>query len=542
MNFSHHRVPVFLLIVLFFSGCKEQGPRIDSVYPPIGRMGDVLTIRGEYFGDTQEESYVTVAGITPTLSSYITWQDNFISFTIPEFGESGLVYVYRENNKSNAALFSNVETIPLPVTGIDAEIEPRISSIVPKSAAVGSVITIRGNNFGASREGSAVFFAWSAEKSSAAPAELSGFLAVPVFENDFGYEVWGEREIRLRVPDGAVGGNIEVRTSRGSSRPEYFEVAEKPGSKVYRDKRSYVVSYAVNIRVAEASAPNALYIALPRPVNSASQRLGEQLSKKTDPFIENYRGVSLYKLNDLRSNTGTEIAVSYPVEVYTVETDVRASRIRSGHSSVLETAYTQQSPLVPSDDSLIKRQAASIVGREQNPYQKARLIYNWLLKEVAIRAESRKGSIPEALVQKQADPYQAALLFCALSRASGVAALPLAGVLVDRSTATQQHYWAEFWIEGFGWVPVDPALGAGAAPSSFNIHPNAAEYYFGSLDNQRIVFSRGETTLSQMESRSRVAAHDRSYALQNLWEEAVGEIVSYSSLWGGIMIDGVYVQ
>jgi hypothetical protein len=403
------------------------------------------------------------------------------------------------------------------------------------------VITIRGNNFGASREGSAVFFAWNTEQAPAAPAELSGLLSIPVFENNFGYEVWGEREIRLRVPDGAASGNLEIRTARGNSRPLYFEVAEKPGSKVYRDKRSYIVSYAVNIRVADASTPNALYVALPRPVNSASQHLGEQLSRETEPFIENYRGVSLYKLNDLLPNTGTEIAVSYLVEVYAVETTVNVSRIRAdGRSSALETAYTQQSPLVPSEDPLVKRQAAAIVGREQNPYQKARLIYNWLLKEGGITAETRQASVPEAMVQKQADPYQAALLFCALARAAGVAALPQAGVLVDRSTTTRPHYWAEFWIEGFGWIPVDPAMGAGAV--SLNPRPDAAEYYFGNMDNQRVSFSRGETTFSQMESRGRIAAHGRGYALQNLWEEAVGELVSYSSLWGDILIDGVYVQ
>jgi transglutaminase-like putative cysteine protease len=542
MNLPRYGAVLLLPAALLFSGCKEKEPRIDSIYPSIGRMGEVLTIWGENFGNEQDESYVTVGGIAPTLSSYITWQDNFISFTTPEFGESGLVYVHRGNKKSNAALFSSEETIPAPVTGVEAETVPQISSMEPKSAAIGSLVTIRGYNFGAFREGSAVFFAWGAERSPAAPAELSGPLSVPVFESDFGYEVWGERELRVRVPDGAVSGNPEIITARGSSRGEYFEVAEKPGSKSYRDKRSYIINYGVDIRVADASAPNTLYIALPRPAVSASQRLGEQISGKTDPFIENYRGVSLYKLNELASNTGTNIAVSYLVEVYAVETEVNVPRIRLGRPSVLETAYTQSSPLVPSGDPLITRQAAAIVGREQNPYRKARLIYNWLLEEGNIQAENRREDVLTALVQKRTDPYQAALLFCALARAARVAAQPQAGVLVDRSRVTTPHYWAEFWIEGFGWIPVDPALGAGAAPPAFNLRPDAAAYYFGNLDSQRICFSRGETTLSQMESRGRVTTRDRSYALQNLWEEAAGEIVSYSSLWGDIMIDGVYVQ
>ncbi|MDR1412117.1 MAG: IPT/TIG domain-containing protein [Spirochaetaceae bacterium] len=542
MIFPRHGILFLLFAALFFSGCEEEAPRIDSVYPPIGRMGKVLTIRGEHFGDEQDESYVTVAGIAPTSSSYILWQDDAISFTVPEFGESGLVYVHRGNRKSNAALFANEDAVPVPVTGPQAETGPRIVSIEPRSAAIGSAVTIRGNNFGAFREGGAVFFAWAAEQSPSAPAELSGPLSVPVSESDLGYEAWGERELRVRVPDGAVSGNLEVRTGRGSSQGEYFEVTEKPGSKVYRDKRSYAISYAADIRVTDASAPNTLYIVMPRPVSSASQRLGELISRKNDPFIENYRGVSLYKLNDLASNTGAEIAVSYLVEVYAVETSVNASRIRSGRASALETAYTRHSPLVPSDNPLITRQASAIIGREQNPYQKARLIYNWLLKETDIRTESRQDDVLTALVQKQADPYHAALLFCALSRAAGVAALPQAGVLVDSSRATIPHYWAEFWIEGFGWIPADPALGAGAAPAAFNLRPDAASYYFGSLDNQRICFSRGETTLPQMESQGRVTARSRGYALQNIWEEAAGGLISYSSLWGDITINGVYVQ
>jgi hypothetical protein len=85
-------------------------------------------------------------------------------------------------------------------------------------------------------------------------------------------------------------------------------------------------------------------------------------------------------------------------------------------------------------------------------------------------------------------------------------------------------------------------LGAGKAPSSFTLRPDQEAYYFGSLDNQRITFSRGQIPLSQMEIRGRVTQRDREYALQNLWEEAVGGLESYSSLWSDVTIDGVYLQ
>jgi transglutaminase-like putative cysteine protease len=105
-----------------------------------------------------------------------------------------------------------------------------------------------------------------------------------------------------------------------------------------------------------------------------------------------------------------------------------------------------------------------------------------------------------------------------------------------------KHYWAEFWLDGFGWIPIDPNLGAGAAPEDFNLREDHARYYFGSLDNQRVAFSRGERFLSQMAPRGRTTLRVREYSLQNLWEEAVGGLDSYSSFWSDVTITGVNAQ
>ncbi|GHU98080.1 hypothetical protein FACS189483_05630 [Spirochaetia bacterium] len=534
---------ISVLLLVLCVGCEKQEPVITSIYPRIGQMGEVVTIRGENFGDERDEtSYVTIAGIAPTSSAYIDWRDGYIALRVPEFGESGLVYVYREGAKSNAAIFSNQAGIPKPMPGDDVGVGPRITAVTPRSGPIGSVVTIQGHNFGASREGSSVLFTWDAEASAAAPAELSGPTQVEVFDSDFGYEFWSEREIRVRVPDGAISGVLEVQTGRGSSRPEFFEVAEKPGTKMYRDKRRYAITYSVDIMAQEASGSNSLYLWVPRPVSSASQRKVELLSRRTDPFVEDYRGAILYRLNDLRPGTRTGLALSYLVEVYTVETTVRPQQIRSSRGSPLETAYTLPSPRVPSDDGRIKAKAAEIVGREQNPYLKAQRIYQWLLREGGIQLEEVSGGAIEALERQETDAYGAALLFCALARASGIPALPVAGVLVDRFPATGRHFWAEFWIEGFGWIPVDPALGAGAASTAFSLHADNAAFYFGNLDNQRITFSRGETTRSPMDPRGRVSTRERDFAMQTLWEEAVGGLESYSSLWSDVTINGVYAQ
>ncbi|MDR3333857.1 MAG: IPT/TIG domain-containing protein [Treponema sp.] len=545
------KLRVFLIglsMGVVFSACEEETPLIVSIDPRVGTMGEVLTIRGHNFGNERDESYITIAGTPPTFSSYIQWTDESISLTIPEFGASGLVYVHRGDKKSNPAIFSNQATMPEPVSAADVGSGPRISSVEPGSGSIGSLVTIMGNGFGSSREGSGVFFSWDTAALTLMPVEATKSEQVEVFETEFGYELWSEREIRVRVPDGAASGDLEVRTSGGTSRPAMFTVTGKPGTKTFKDKRTYTISYTVNIQVQVATLPNTLYLWVPHPVTSGAQRNIELMSRNREPFVEHYRGATLFQFHDLGAKSGVGINLSYRVDVYTIETTLRSASIRQISGSPIPAVYSLPSVLIPSDNPLVVTQTNAIIGRESNPYEKARKLYEWLIQEGGIQVRPLNNGVVEALEEKRGDPYSAALLFCAMARAARVPAIPVAGVLIDRSRSTSRHYWAEFWIDGFGWIPVDPALGAGAAPADFNLRGGtgadheAAAYYFGNLDNQRIAFSRGQGIFSQMDPRGRLAVRNREYALQNLWEEAVGGLESYSSLWSDMTITGMYVQ
>ncbi|MDR0718348.1 MAG: IPT/TIG domain-containing protein [Treponema sp.] len=532
------------MITLFFvCSCKENLPIISSIEPHIGSPGELLTITGENFGEERDESsYVTIAGAAPTSSSYVSWKNSLIQVRIPEFAEAGLVYIHRGGKKSNPVLFSYRSAMPEPVRGEEFGSLPRIQTVEPASAPIGALVTIHGANFGASRENSGVFFAWNAETRTSSETEAKAPEAVEAFDTEFAYELWSEREIRVRVPDGAVSGNLEVRTPRGNSRPAFFEISGKPGTKIYKDKRSYTFSYSVDVMVERAVRPNGLYLWLPKPVSSASQRNINVLNRSSEPFIENYRGSSLYQLMNLDPGTKEQINLSYVAEVYAVESGIRYQNIRQDGTSPIKMVYTQSAPMIPSDDPDIAAQAGAIVGRERNPYIKAQKIFQWILKEKDLQAAPLPGGALEGLKETGADSYRASLLFCALARAADVPAIPAAGVLVDRNQRAVRHYWAEFWIDSFGWIPVDPALSAGAAPDGFLLREDHGTFYFGSLDNQRITFSRGQSAISQMDARGRITARSRDYSLQNLWEEATGGLESYSSLWSDVTITGLYIQ
>jgi len=533
----------FLFVMGLLTGCRESLPKIAVLDPQIGLAGDLLTIRGSNFGTDRNESYVTIAGTPPTTSSYISWKDDEIRVKVPEFGNAGLVYVHRGTKSSNPLLFANRATMPVPVQGSEPDSAPQISSIDPLSGVIGTLITIQGSNFGSSRENSGVFFSWDAESSPAAPAGINPPDYVEASDTEYGYELWSEREIRLRIPDGAISGNVEVRTPKGNSRPVYLEISGKPGTKTFKDKRSYTFSYMVDLQIDQAASPNNLYIWMPQPVVSASQRNIRILSRNTEPFVENYRGAALFQFINVQPQTKLGISQSCVAEVYAVETTIKnPSTVKLNTPSPVGSVYILPSGIIPSDNPELKAKAAEIIGKERDPYAKAQKIYTWLVSTAGIQTAPLTGGAMEALEEKRADSYRASLLFCALARAAGIPSIPVAGILVNRQMETTRHYWDEFWLDGFGWVPADPALGAGAAPQDFNLRDDRAKYYFGNLDNQRITFTRGECYLSQMSPRGRTALRTREYSLQNLWEEAAGGLESYSSLWSNVTITGMYAE
>jgi transglutaminase-like putative cysteine protease len=536
------------VLVLFFISCNSRIPVITSIDPKIGRMGEVITLSGTNFGSSREEAFVSIAGISPTGSSYYLWQDNMIMVRVPELGESGLVYVHARGKRSNGVLFSNSASIPRPVDGEEIGLEPRITSVNPQTGAPGALIIINGSNFGTSRAGgggtaSGVFFSWDSETPSFNPYIVKEPEFIEVSDIELGYEAWSASDIRIRLPDGARSGNIEIRTPHGSSRPVFFDVSGKPGVKNFTEKRSYTVSYSVDIRVLEATRPNTLYLWVPMPVNSPSQRNVTLVSRNIEPFIENHHGVSLFKLENLGGGASRTVNLSFSVEVYAVETQIRTMSVRRD-TAPLYTTYTQSTPLIQSNNQQVINLVSTIAGKETNPHVKARVLYDWVINNIEIReiASSTSGNIATALEQKRADPYTVALLYAAMARAGGLPCIPVSGVLVDRNGQTQRHYWTEIWLNDFGWLPVDPVLGAGVGSQTFITKQDHNNYYFGNLDNQRITFSRGELILSQMENRGRLVSHTQSYSLQNIWEEAAGGLESYTSLWGDITISGIYSQ
>ncbi len=530
-------------IILLIMRAQANKPVVLSIDPPIGEPGGLLLIEGKHFGSQRGESRVEFDGATPTASSYISWADGRIELRVPLYAESSLVRVVTEAGRSNARMFMSRALLPSTPSGAGSRaLGPSIESLSTDSGSIGSLVSIKGLNFGTNRGDSAVLFTWTGESAIQITTDEAGRGYVSPQDFSGEYESWSDKELRVRVPDGAVTGGIAVRTAKGMSPVRYFQVSDAPGTKSYSGRRTYALSTFVTISRVQSTGQNSLYIWMPFPVEAPSQRGVKALGRTTEPLLPDYRGLSAYRLVDLAPDTLSSLGQDHVVQVFGIETEVKADRIKPPPSPVprLYETFIKPDALVPVADPAIAALAKTAAGREKNHYLIARAALETLQATVRYDAAAISESPLAALAAGKADSWDMAILYAAMLRASGVPALPVAGVLVDDSRRAWRHTWTEFYIYGFGWIPVDPVLASGGTVGNF--YPPFADLsrYFGNLDDRHIAFSRGLATVDRITPDGRTVAAARRYSFQNIFEEAAGNISAYTTFWSDVEITGVY--
>jgi hypothetical protein len=172
-------------------------------------------------------------------------------------------------------------------------------------------------------------------------------------------------------------------------------------------------------------------------------------------------------------------------------------------------------------DDEIRQLAHEIVGDETNPVLAARQLYNWVLhnvdywvKDPQHKKASPVGSTTYCLTFRTGNCTDFESLWTSLARAAGIPTRivygsffkpELNGYDLDQS----YHCWAAFYAPGLGWIPHDVAVAdlyAGeiavtpdnerlmrltTADGTFGPDPARVDYYFGNLDERRLVWSIG---------------------------------------------------
>ncbi len=206
-----------------------------------------------------------------------------------------------------------------------------------------------------------------------------------------------------------------------------------------------------------------------------------------------------------------KVDIAFSLESYEVNVEVDPKRVGSYDKTSKEYALYTRSTHTISITPKIREMAREAIGDEKNPYLQAKRIFEFVGKKVRYKLTFERGvqyllDNPIKDDQGKEEYYvgdcgQFSALFITLCRGVGIPARSVNGYVGWRPWAKAEdlkqfhayetmlspaglagarhcvalppHSWAEFYIPGFGWVPVDATNGV-----------------FGYRDNRKLIMSK----------------------------------------------------
>jgi len=138
----------------------------------------------------------------------------------------------------------------------------------------------------------------------------------------------------------------------------------------------------------------------------------------------------------------------------------------------------------------VSQLAYEIVGKEKNPYFKAKAIYQWCVENINYVYPPNRG-IRYSLPRKTGDCGEYSLIFTALCRSAGIPARIANGHWCCKAKMNY-HVWNEFYLPNYGWVPADATAGRVNLKNPGKLAGKGDPFYFfGNLDSGRFISSKG---------------------------------------------------
>jgi transglutaminase-like putative cysteine protease len=148
----------------------------------------------------------------------------------------------------------------------------------------------------------------------------------------------------------------------------------------------------------------------------------------------------------------------------------------------------------------IRKMADNIVGDETNPYLAARKIYDYIVDNVdysymphfVLWPRTSQTESDYVHRYQRGDCGAQSMYFSAMCRSLGIPARTTGGWQLFKDEF-RGHFWAEFYLPNYGWIPVDTSCAQLAKyPKNLTVQQRQTfiDYYFGNQDSMRCVVQK----------------------------------------------------
>lgn len=463
-------------------GIQNRSPVLEKLEPTMGHGGSLVRLWGRNFGEGPMRSRLVVGRHIVPPSDIKSWSDTLIEFFVPTDAGSGPLTLTTAHGTTRGLFWIDRQDVPLILgSGVEKRDQAvRIHALDPSPVRISEPIVIKGIGFGTER--GKIFFTWG-------PVEAGNLEGYPLVSADPSeVEVWEDRRIVVRVPTGATSGTVTVLTRSGTAASSFVEVDVTPGVQAYSSRRRLVLEIDAAVRW-NSSHPSSTSILIPVGVEDWRQK-ALAISRSPPPELGSFELVEGNLEWKAPGRFSGEVETEWEVvfSVYAVEAQLNGALIDELKPFPAVERYLASSEEVSWNNELFRTFSLNVGGWPapgRGPLVRARGLFNWIVANFRWN-EPEQPSLEAALRLSRGSSWQGCLVLIGLLRASRIPARWVKGYLVTAARQLIPHHWIEIYLGGVGWVSIDPVLASGNAPQAFTLPANAAEYYFGNLDNRRL--------------------------------------------------------
>jgi hypothetical protein len=259
-------------------------------------------------------------------------------------------------------------------------------------------------------------------------------------------------------------------------------------------QRTFEFTYQMHVSAQVAgSGQGRLWIPLPQSDEHQSIRklaIESRVAHKEGKEQEYGNSYALFSPTTEQTAAGYDVALRFEVTRREYKQDLKATNRKGSRADdALLKRYLEPDKMVPLNATIAELARTETAGATE-PMAKARRIYDYVASTMRYDKSGEgwgRGDAMWACDSKRGNCTDFHSVLIGMMRSSGIPARFEIGFPLPEGKRegdiSGYHCWAEFYVKGIGWVPVD------ASEASKN--PAKRDYFFGAVDADRVMFTYG---------------------------------------------------